>query len=58
MTLIHFLLDDSFAEKLQKFVSKKELNKAISYKYHSTDYKVKVYDKVCTPFINLKLFDK
>ncbi|MDQ0064670.1 hypothetical protein J2T03_000553 [Chryseobacterium lathyri] len=55
---MHFILDDEFAEKLKEFISKKEQKSIISHKYNSIGYRVKVYDKVCTPFINLKLFEK
>jgi hypothetical protein len=58
INLIHFLLDDEFSGTLKKFIAKKEPNRVISHKYSSIDYKVKVYDKVCTPFIDLKLFEK
>ncbi|AZA79846.1 hypothetical protein EG347_21335 [Chryseobacterium sp. G0186] len=58
INLIHFLLDDQFANTLKKFILEKEQYRVISHKYNSIDYKVKVYDKVCTPFIDLKLFKK
>ncbi|MCS4305659.1 hypothetical protein DRF65_11710 [Chryseobacterium pennae] len=58
INLIHPLLDDQFAETLKKFTSEKERYRVISHKYNSINYKVKVYDKVCTPFIDLKSFEK
>lgn len=58
INLIHFLLDDQFADTLKKFISQKEQSRVISHKYNSINYKVKVYDKVCTPFIDLKLFER
>lgn len=58
LTLIHFILDDDFSKKLKNFNEEKEPQKVISHKYNSIGYKVKVYDKVCTPFIDLKRFEK
>lgn len=52
------MLDDQFADTLKKFISEKEQYRVISHKYNSINYKVKVYDKVCTPFIDLKLFER
>lgn len=59
INLIYFLLDPVFTKEVYKFnITKKNIkNKLYSKKFNTKNFKVKTYDKVSTPFIEVKLFE-
>jgi len=57
--LIYFTLDPILTEEIKKINQQTNINKEFisSKKYNTNSFKVKVYDKVSTPFIDTTLFE-
>ncbi len=58
INLIYFTLDEEFTKAVVKYnlTEKKDIT-PYSKKYNSSNYKIKTYDKVCTPFLETQLFN-
>ncbi|MCT3671769.1 hypothetical protein HZQ94_01030 [Elizabethkingia anophelis] len=60
INLIYFTLTPKLTEYLKKISLNAPSNKKyniLSKRYNTNSLKVKLYDKVSTPFIDIKLFD-
>ncbi|REC77941.1 hypothetical protein DRF60_09730 [Chryseobacterium elymi] len=58
INLIYYTLDEEFTKVVNNYILR-EKKTIIPYskKYNSSNYKVRTYDKVCTPFLNTQLFN-
>ncbi|OPB88224.1 hypothetical protein BAS06_13735 [Elizabethkingia miricola] len=60
INLIYYTLTPKLTEHLKKISTKipdSSNYNIFSQRYNTRSLKVKLYDKVCTPFIDTKLFD-
>ncbi|MGU3377270.1 hypothetical protein [Chryseobacterium sp. M5A1_1a] len=58
INLIYYTLDKELTKAVIKYnLTEKKTGVPYSKKYNSSNYKVKTYDKVCTPFLETQLFD-